>query len=114
MKSKSSFNTIINSIQLIFETNHIEFCPTVDHQMTEIYNILKSKVVLSNFSDSFQLIKKIGVGSFATVNSIIFFLLNSSFLLKKVYLAQNLIDKRFYAVKMLSKKNVNKQKKGQV
>ena len=75
MKSKSSiYNIIINSFQLIFETNHIEFGPTAEHQMAEIYNILKPKVVLRNFNDSFKLIKKIGVGSFATVNSVIFFI----------------------------------------
>ena len=63
---------MINSIQLVYENTFIEFAPTAENQMMEIYTCLKPKVVFGNFNDAFKLIKKIGMGSFATVNMLLF------------------------------------------
>ena len=57
MTSKEQIS--ISALEIHFEDKKKEYLPTENGQMTNIYNILKRKVKLGNFHETFQIIKKI-------------------------------------------------------
>ncbi len=91
--SKISFR----NFQLIHQNDKMEFYSPNSKDLKQIYDILKFKLNFSEFDQYFKLSKQIGKGSFS-----------------KVRMAESLIDHKLYAVKIISKKELNGQKKGEV
>ena len=66
-----TYRKTIESFGLISNEQTLQFSSANQEDMLNLHRVLKTKLNLEGFHDQFKAIKKIGQGSFATVNQFI-------------------------------------------